>query len=128
MEEQRTTTVRESDSVNGGEVRQETVATSRTVSGTTLAIRIIWFVAGFIITLLGLRVILQLLGANDAAGFVTFIYAISDPFAAPFYYMFPEPTRGVSTLDISSIFAMIVYALIAWGITKLLTLNRPRTV
>lgn len=99
---------------------------SQKVSGVTLAIRIIWFITGFINTLLALRITLMLLGANDSAGFVTFIYDISDPFAAPFAGMFPEPVRGVSALDISSIFAIIMYTLIAWGITKLITISRPR--
>ncbi len=126
--EQKVTEVRETNTTEGGEtVQRRSEATAQTVSGVTLAKRIVWFIAGFIIVLLALRVVLQLLGANDAAGFVSFIYAISDPFAAPFYYMFPEPTRGVSTLDISSIFAIIIYALVAWGITKLITLTRPRT-
>ncbi len=127
-QEQKVTEVRETNTVEGADrVQRRSEATAQTVSGVTLIRRIVWFIAGFIIVLLALRVILQLLGANDAAGFVTFIYVVSDPFAAPFYYMFPEPTRGVSTLDISSIFAIIIYALIAWGITKLITLTRPRT-
>lgn len=125
--EQKVTEIRETNTAEGSDaVRRQGEATSQKISGTTLAVRIVWFIAGFIIILLTLRIVLQLLGANDAAGFVSFIYTISDPFAAPFYYMFPQPTRGVSTLDVSSIFAIIVYALLAWGITKLITLNKPR--
>lgn len=126
--EQKVTEVRETNTVEGGEtVQRRSEASTQTVSGVTLAKRIIWFIAGFIIILLTLRIVLQLLGANDSAGFVNFIYTISQPFAQPFYGMFPEPTRGVSTLDVSSIFGIIIYALLAWGITKLITLTRPRT-
>lgn len=126
--EQKVTEVRETNTTENGEtVQRRSEASTQTVSGVTLAKRIIWFIAGFIIILLTLRVVLQLLGANDAAGFVNFIYTISQPFAQPFYGMFPEPVRGVSTLDISSIFGIIIYALLAWGITKLITLTRPRT-
>lgn len=127
MEEQRTTTVRESDGVvDGDHVQQETVATDRTISGTTLFKRVIWFIVGFINVLLAARVVLLLLGAQEDSGFVSFVYAISAPFAAPFYGMFAyQPTYGVSTLEVSSLVAMAVYTLIAWGLTKLLTLNKP---
>lgn len=127
---EQTTEVRETNQTvsDDGTQAREVVTEAKTgkVSGVTLAIRIVWFIAGFIIILLTLRIVLLLLGANDTAGFVNFIYNISEPFAAPFYGMFAQPTRGVSTLDISSIFAIIIYALLAWGITKLITLTKPR--
>lgn len=126
--EQKVTEVRETNTSEGAtNVQRRSEVTAEKVSGVVLAKRVVWFIAGFIIVLLTLRIVLQLLGANDAAGFVNFIYSISQPFAQPFYGMFPEPTRGVSTLDVSSIFAIIIYALVAWGITKLITLTRPRT-
>ena len=116
------------DTVDGARVQRQSVATSRTVSGAVMAKRVIWFIAGFIIILLIVRVVLLLLGANEDSGFVSFVYAISAPFAAPFYGMFSyQPTYGVSTLELSSIVAIGIYALLAWGITKLLTLNKPRT-
>lgn len=125
-QEQKVTEVRETNTTDGvTNVQERSEVVSEKVSGVTLAKRVVWFIAGFIIVLLALRIVLQLLGANDAAGFVNFIYSISQPFAAPFYGMFPEPTRGVSTLDVSSIFAILIYSLVAWGIAKLITLTRP---
>lgn len=114
--------------VDGADVRRESVATSRSVSGAVIAKRIIWFIAGFIIILLAIRVVFLLLGANQDSAFVNFVYALSAPFAAPFYGIFAyQPTYGVSTLEISSLVAMAMYALIAWGITQLITLTKPRT-
>lgn len=128
-EERQTTEVKQtSGTVDGANVQRESVATSRTVSGAVMAKRVISFIAGFIIILLIVRVVLLLLGANEDSGFVSFVYAISTPFAAPFYGMFSyQPVYGVSTLELSSIVAIGIYALLAWGITKLLTLNKPRT-
>ncbi len=104
-----------------------TVRTSR-AGGSLMLYRIIWLIAGIIIALLALRVILLLLGANEAAPFVGFVYALSSVFAWPFYGIFGyTPHYGQSVLEISSIVAIIVYALIAWGLGKLATLTTSRT-
>lgn len=114
------------ETVGGTTVQRESVATAQQAAGTTMIARVVWFIAGFIITLLALRVVLLLFGANQDSGFVSFIYALSAPFAMPFYGIFAyEPSYGVSVLEISSLVAMAIYALIAWGIAKLLTLSRP---
>lgn len=126
-EEREVTEVRQTNqAVDGGTVRRESVATAHQASGTTMVARVIWFIAGFIITLLALRVVLLLFGANQDSGFVSFIYTLSAPFAVPFYGIFAyEPSYGVSVLEVSSLVAIAIYALIAWGIARLMTLNRP---
>jgi hypothetical protein len=78
------------------------------VSETSTAARVVWFIAGVIITLLALRFVLVLLGANPSSGFANFIYTISHPFAAPFFGLFSY---------------MAVYALVAFGIAKLFTIR-----
>lgn len=92
-----------------------------------LAARIVWFVAGVIITILAFRFLFILLGANQANGFVNFIYSISHPFAAPFFGIFNyQQTLGNARFEWSTLIAMAIYALIAWGIARLLTIRRPR--
>ena len=46
--------------------------------------QIIWYIVGLIVIVIGLRFILLLLAAGNA-GFVNFIYNLSDIFVAPFF-------------------------------------------
>lgn len=103
-------------------VRESTVKTK--ASGGTVAKRVVYYIAGVIISLIALRFLFLLLAANRGSGFVDFIYDVSGIFVAPFVGIFGSPTYGVSYVETSSIVAIIVYALIAVGIGKLFTLNR----
>lgn len=124
-QERQTTEVRNTEVQDGPTtVQRQTVAQTSEADGRVVAGRIVWYIAGFIITLLALRVVLFLLGANQGSGFVDFLYAVSGVFAAPFYGIFPQPAYGVSVLDSASLVAMVIYALVAWGVAKLFTLNR----
>lgn len=92
------------------------------------AARLVWFVADVIIVLLAFRFVLALLGANTANSFANFVYSASYPLAAPFFGLFSYKTNyGVSNLEISTLVAMAVYALIAYGITRLITIRHPHT-
>ena len=124
--DRQTTEVRETETPTT-DVRRETVVQEDRASTGVLAQRIVWYVAGVISTLLALRFILFMLGANQGSGFVDFIYGISSVFAAPFAGIFPAPTYGQFFFDTASLVAMVVYALIAWGIAKLFTLGNSRT-
>lgn len=87
--------------------------------------RVVWYVVGAIEALLLLRFILRLLAANPAAAFTDFVYTLSGLFLAPFRYVFDTPSAGGSALELSTILAMIVYWFLAWGIVKLIVMNRP---
>ncbi len=96
-------------------------------SGTTLAERIIWYVTGVLLVLLAFRFVLAFLGANPSNAFADFIYDASHPFVSPFFSLFGYNLQyGVSRFEIFTLVAMAVYAIVAWGITKLVTLNRPQ--
>ncbi|MES2630749.1 MAG: YggT family protein [Patescibacteria group bacterium] len=110
---------------DGAEVKQSTVTRSVKTPGVILAQRIIWFIVGLINILLVTRFTLLALGANPSAGFVDFIYGITNVLVAPFVGIFGEPVYGRFMFDWSSIVAIIVYSLIALGIVKLLTLSNP---
>ena len=88
--------------------------------------QVIWYVAGVIITLHAVRVVLAMLGANLENGFANFIYAITDPFVAPFRGLLQvgEFQAGVSRFEVETLLAAVVYALLAWGITKAVDLSR----
>ena len=90
-----------------------------------VAERIIGFVVGVLLVLLGFRFLLSLLGANSTNGFANFIYSASHPFVSPFFSLFSyNTTYGTSHFEIYTLVAMLVYIVIAWGITRLVTLAR----
>lgn len=96
----------------------------KTEKGSFTARRLIYYVLGLLEILLAFRLILKLLGANPGSGFVAFIYSITHIFLTPFTAIFRSAvTDGIETTAVfepSTMIAMVVYALIAWGIVKLL--------
>jgi hypothetical protein len=97
--------------------------------GVTLAERaaqITYLILGVVEALLITRVILKLLAANPAAGFVRVIYDRSALFVAPFQGIFPTPVTQNSVLELSSLVAIAVYAFIAWGIVRLIAIFSRR--
>jgi len=127
-EDKQVTEVRESNETeNGVNVKRQSVRTEQSVPTSVMAQRVVWYVTGFIIVLLALRLVLQLLGANQGNAFVDFIYGLSGVFAVPFFGMFSyEPSYGVSYFEVSTLVAIIVYALAGWGVAKLFTLGSNR--
>mgnify|MGYP003592678847 FL=1 len=129
-EERQTTEVRETNVQEGAtNVQRQTIAQTTQADGRVVASRVVWYIVGFIIVLLVLRLVLLLLGANDNNAFVGFVYALSGVFAWPFYGIFSyQPAYGQSVLEVSSLVAIAVYALVGWGVSKLFTLNSARDV
>jgi hypothetical protein len=124
--DQQTTEVRETNKQQGNtNIHRQTVATASRVDAAVIAKRVIFYIAGIIITLLALRIILLLFAANQGSPFVDFVYGLSGVFAWPFFGVFNyQPSYGLSTFEISSVVAIIVYALIAVGLAKLFTLTK----
>ena len=93
-----------------------------------MATRIIWYVSAVISALLALRFALALLGANATSFFAHLIYSVTTPFAWPFFRLFSYTpvTAGVSRFEASTLVAIAVYALVAWGLVTLVTISRPR--
>jgi hypothetical protein len=84
--------------------------------------RVIYFLLAVLLVIIALRFLFLLLGANQSNGFIIFLYDLSYFFVAPFKGIFNDPSigrTGVSVFEVSSIVAMLVYALIAWGIVSL---------
>lgn len=91
---------------------------------------IIYYLLGLIEILLGLRFIFMLLGANPRSGFTSFLYMITGIFIAPFSGIFnPFTSTGLvsrAVFDPATLVAMIIYALVAWGIVRLLWIKVSR--
>jgi hypothetical protein len=117
------TTKRTTEVVETSAPTTKVVEHDRQVSKVT---QIIWYIAGVLIALLLVRAVLAVLGANLDNGFANFIYALTDPLVAPFRGLLQvgEFQAGVSRLEVETLLAAAVYALITWGITKAVDLTR----
>ncbi len=86
--------------------------------------KIVYYILGIFEVIFAFRLIFKLLGANPGSIFVSFIYNISGAFLAPFSGIFRSAvSKGIETksvLEPTTIIAMIVYALIAYGIVRLI--------
>jgi len=93
-------------------------------SGIKKAKKIIYYILGVIEALLIVRFILKLLGANPANTFSGIIYSVTDVLLWPFSGIFRAAvSAGIETksyIEPAVIIAMIVYALVTWGIVKLI--------
>jgi len=114
----------------GANVHQQTkrIQTEEALSANTTAQNIVWYILGFIEILLGLRFVLKLFGANSSSSFVDLIYSVTRPLTAPFDSIFgvtsTEAGQTNSVFEPSILVAAAVYALISWGIVKLITINQ----
>jgi hypothetical protein len=71
---------------------------------------------------------LKLIGANPDSPIVALIYGFTYLFLFPFNGLVGSPTAGNMVLELSSMFAMLIYGLIAWAMerTVWLIFFRPR--
>ena len=112
----RTTTVREGDN--------DLIENNAVVPGTFTAARVVSLVGGIIMAVLAMRFLLSLLGANRENAFASFIYAISYPFAAPFFGLFNyQPQFGVVRFEFETLVAIAFWGFVTWMIARLLTVR-----
>lgn len=89
--------------------------------------QLIWYILLVIEVLLALRFVLKLLGANPASVFSILVYITTLPFVIIFTGVFPSsvsPTGNI-VLEWSTLFAMFVYAVIAFLISFFYRLKKP---
>jgi uncharacterized protein YggT (Ycf19 family) len=108
------TTRRTTSSVSGG-----------APSGIVVGQRLVYWLFGILESILLIRLVLSLLGANRGNAFADLIYSTTAPFVAPFQTLFNYQTQfGVSRFELETIVAMLVYGLVAYGILALLQIPR----
>jgi uncharacterized RDD family membrane protein YckC len=90
--------------------------------------QLIWLLLGILEALIALRIGLKLIGANPDSPIVALIYGFTYLFLFPFAGMTATPSAGGMVLELSSFFAMGIYALIAWAVERIVWLifYRPR--
>lgn len=86
--------------------------------------QIVWYILGIMEVLLAFRFILKLLGANASAGFTSFIYGVTYIFSAPFLTVFRITKVEGSVFEWTTLLAMLVYWIVAFGIIKLLLIGK----
>lgn len=91
--------------------------------------QLIWLLLGILEALIALRIGLMLIGANPNSPIVALIYGLTYLILFPFTGLINSPTAGSSMVfELSSMFAMLIYALIAWAVERVVWLifYRPR--
>ncbi len=96
------------------------VQSTTSVSTADRVALVIYVLFGILEGLIAIRILLKLLAANPIAGFSSFIYNLTAPFVAPFNSVFATPTTHGSIFEFSTLLALIVYALVGWGIVRLM--------
>jgi hypothetical protein len=92
------------------------------------ATQLIWLLFGILEALIALRIGLMLIGANPNSPIVALIYGFTYLFLFPFEGLVGSPAAGNMVLELSSLFAMLIYGLIAWAVERVvwLVFYRPR--
>jgi hypothetical protein len=90
--------------------------------------QLIWLFLGILEALIALRIGLKLIGANPGSPIVALIYGLTYLFLFPFQGMVATPSAGSMVLELSSLFAMLIYALIAGAVERIVWVlfYRPR--
>ncbi len=102
----------------------ESAPAKREATGSQTVGYVAYFLLGALEILLAFRFVFKLLGASPTSGFVDFSYNLSGIFVYPFEQIFRSGVgEGIETkavFEASTIIAMVVYAVIAWGVVKLI--------
>ena len=109
---------------NEGPKAAVTTETKSIATGSQTVEYLIYFFFGALEILLAFRLVLKLAGASIASSFVGLIYGLTGVFILPFEGIFRRGfTQGIETtsvLEPSTLVAIIVYAVLGWGIVKLI--------
>ncbi len=93
-------------------------------SAAGLAARIVSLIGTTIVTVLGLRFLLSLLGANSTNAFANFIYTISRPFVAPFFGLFNyQPQIGTVRFEWETLIAIVFWSFVTWMAIRLISIG-----
>ena len=86
--------------------------------------QVIWYVLGLLEALLAFRFVLKLLADNPGAGFSSFSNTATQPFVSPFLSVFHISRVEGNVAEWTTLLAMFVYWLVAWGAIKLLFMGK----
>jgi predicted ATPase len=84
------------------------------------ATAVVGFIVGIVDILIAARFLGKLLGASAQSAFVHAIYQVSGVLVAPFTGIFGDTGTRTNTFETASLVALVVYAVIGWGIVVLI--------
>ncbi len=88
---------------------------------------LVYFFFGVLEVLLAFRLVFKLAGASVSSAFVGLIYGLTGiailPFEGIFRRGFAQGVETTSVFEPSALVAIIVYAVLAWGIVKLVRIS-----
>ena len=84
--------------------------------------QLIWLLLGLLEAMIALRIMLKLIGANPETTVVALIYGFTSLFLFPFTGLIGSPAAGNMVLELSSMFAMLIYGLLAWAVERVVWL------
>ena len=84
------------------------------------ATQLVWLLFGVLEALIALRIGLKLIAANPDSPIAALVYSFTSLFLAPFAGLTATPSAGGMVLEVSSVIAMLVYALIGWALERLI--------
>jgi uncharacterized membrane protein len=89
--------------------------------------RLLATLLGTLQVVLGLRFVLKLMAADPSSGFAAFIYGLTGPFVQPFVGLTSTWWSGDSILEVTTLIAMVIYALFFWGVGRVIQIvvDRP---
>jgi len=81
--------------------------------------QVIWLLLGFLEAVLALRFIFKLIGVNPSNSFASILYGFTNLFVAPFANLTGTPSAEGMVFEFTTLIAMLVYALVFYGIERL---------
>jgi len=82
------------------------------------ASQIIWLLLGLLEAAFALRFMLKLMGANPANPFAILLYNFTGVFLVPFIGLTKTPAIAGVVFEVSTVIAMVVYALLGWVLER----------
>jgi hypothetical protein len=82
-------------------------------------VQVIDFAFFLVLSLLGLEIALELLGARQSSGFKQFLDAVTAPLVQPFAGLLPNPSFRSAQLMLTYVAALVVYAILHQAIRRL---------
>jgi hypothetical protein len=120
---------------SGGVEYQERITENKGVEKRLFVYRftqLIVLAFGILESLIGLRFLFKLIGANPSNLFAHAVYNLTGIFLKPFANLIANPASGSIVFEITSLIAMLVYGLLCWVLVTLVRLvlmpTRARTV
>jgi YggT family protein len=82
-------------------------------------VQAVYLLFGLVEAMLVVRFLLRALAANADAGFAQAVYAITGVLVAPFTGLFGTPQIATgAALEVSTLFALVVYAVMGWLVAR----------